>query len=86
MIERLLEGDRRFGGSAYQAAAEEILRAEAELNGSLGAQGKELLEKLEAAYIRREGIVMAAAFREGFCTAALLALDVWAYRREAPEN
>ena len=86
MIERLLEGGRRFGGSAYQTAAEEILRAEAELNGSLGAQGKELLEKLEAAYIRREGIVMAAAFREGFCTAALLALDVWAYRREAPDN
>lgn len=86
MIERLLEAEGRLGEPAYSQAAGQILQAQRELAASLDEAGRELLEKLEAAYIRREGIVMEAAFREGFCTAALLALDVWAYRREVPEN
>ena len=44
------------------------------------------LEKLGDAYGQRERVVMEAAFREGFCQAALLALDVLVYQAGLPED
>ena len=50
------------------------------------ATGRHWLEKLGDAYGQRERVVMEAAFREGFCRAALLALDVLAYQAGLPED
>lgn len=86
MIERLLDGERQLGGEAYHSAMTQILEAGDALINLLDNAGREWLEKLGDAYGRRERAVMEAAFREGFCRAALLALDVLIYQAELPED
>ena len=86
MIERLLDGERQLGGEAYHRAMARILEAGDALTSLLDDTGREWLEKLGDAYGQRERAVMEAAFREGFCQAALLALDVLAYQAGLPEE
>ena len=78
MIERLLDGERQLGGEAYHGAMAQILEVGDALTNLLDDTGRQWLEKLGDAYGQRERAVMEAAFREGFCRAALLALDVLA--------
>ena len=86
MIERLLDGERQLGGEAYHNAMVQILEASDTLSSLLDDTGREWLEKLGDAYGQRERVVMEAAFREGFCQAALLALDVLVYQAGLPED
>ena len=86
MIERLLDGERQLGGEAYHGAMAQILEAGDALTNLLDDTGRQWLEKLGDAYGQREWVVMEAAFREGFCRAALLALDVLAYQAGLPED
>ena len=86
MIERLLEKEKRFGEPDYSRAMQEILAASEKLSKYLQPEGKRLLDELSDAYTRRETTVMEAAFREGFCQATLLALDVLIYQAELPED
>ena len=86
MIERLLDRERQLGGQAYHSAMTQILEAGDALINLLDNAGREWLEKLGDAYGQRERVVMEAAFREGFCQAALLALDVLAYQAGLPED
>ena len=86
MIERLLDRERQLGGEAYRSAMAQILEAGDALANLLDHTGREWLEKLGDAYSQREGAVMEDAFREGFCQAALLALDVLVYQAELPED
>ena len=86
MIERLLDGERQLGGEAYHSAMAQILEAGDALTNLLDDTGRQWLEKLGDAYGQRERAVMEAAFREGFCRAALLALDVLIYQAELPED
>ena len=86
MIERLLDGERQLGGEAYHNAMAQILEAGDALSNLLNDTGRQWLEKLGDAYGQRERVVMEAAFREGFCQAALLALDVLVYQAELPEE
>ena len=78
MIERLLDVERQLGGQAYHSAMAQILEAGDALSNLLDDTDRQWLEKLGDAYGQRERVVMEAAFREGFCRAALLALDVLA--------
>ena len=86
MVERLLDRERQLGGEAYHSAMALILEAGDALSNLLDDTGRQWLEKLGDAYGQRERAVMEAAFREGFCQAALLALDVLAYQAELPED
>ena len=86
MIERLLDVERQLGGKAYHSAMAQILEAGDALSNLLDDTGRQWLEKLGDAYGQRERVVMEAAFREGFCQAALLALDVLAYQAGLPED
>ena len=86
MVERLLDRERQLGGEAYHSAMAQILEAGDALSNLLDDTGRQWLEKLGDAYGRREQVVMEAAFREGFCQAALLALDVLTYQAELPED
>ena len=86
MIEHLLEYEKRFGEPEYSHATAEILRVSEALAQRLDAEGAAWLEKLSESYIRRERAIMEGAFREGFCRAALLALDVLAYQAGLPED
>lgn len=86
MVERLLDRERQLGGEAYHSAMTQILEAGDALINLLDNAGREWLEKLGDAYGRRERVVMEAAFREGFCQAALLALDVLIYQAGLPED
>ena len=86
MIERLLDGERQLGGEAYHSAMAQILEAGGTLSNLLDDAGRRWLEKMGDTYGQRERVVMEAAFREGFCQAALLALDVLAYQAELPED
>ena len=86
MVERLLDRERQLGGEAYHSAMAQILEAGDALSNLLDDTGRQWLEKLGDAYGQRERVVMEAAFREGFCRAALLALDVLAYQAELPED
>lgn len=86
MIGRLRNGEGRPGGEAYRRAAADILAAETELSNGLDAQGRRRLEELGDAYGTREQAAVEAAFREGFCTAALLAGEVLAFRDGLPED
>ena len=86
MIERLLDGERQLGGEAYHSAMAQILEAGDALSNHLDDTGRHWLEKLGDAYGQRERVVMEAAFREGFCQAALLALDVLVYQAGLPED
>ena len=86
MIERLLDGERQLGGEESRRAIGDILAASDALASCLDKAGKQWLEKLGDAYGRRERSVMEAAFREGFCQAVLLALDVLAYQADLPED
>ena len=86
MVERLLNGEKRPSGEAYRRATVQILEAENELSQRLAVQDRQWLEKLGDAYGQRERVVTEAAFREGFCRAALLALDVLAYQAGLPED
>ena len=86
MIERLLDGERQLGGQAYHNAMAQILEAGDALSNHLDDTGRHWLEKLGDAYGQRERVMMEAAFREGFCRAALLALDVLVYQAELPED
>ena len=86
MIERLLDGERQLGGEESRRAIGDILAASDALAGCLDEAGKQWLEKLGDAYGRRQRSVMEAAFREGFCQAVLLALDVLAYQADLPED
>ena len=86
MVERLLNGEKRPSGEAYRRATVQILEAENELSQRLAVQDRQWLEKLGDAYGQRERVVMEAAFREGFCQAVLLALDVLAYQAGLPED
>ena len=86
MIGRLLDGERQLGGEESRRAIGDILAASDALAGCLDAAGKQWLEQLGDAYGRRERSVMEAAFREGFCQAVLLALDVLAYQADLPED
>lgn len=78
MVERLLDGERQLGGEAYHSSMAQILEATDTLINRLDDVGRQWLEKLGDAYGRRERAVTEAAFREGFCQAALLALDILA--------
>ena len=86
MVERLLDGERQLGGEAYHSSMAQILEATDTLINRLDDVGRQWLEKLGDAYGRRERVVMEAAFREGFCQAALLALDVLIYQAGLPEE
>ena len=86
MVERLLDGERQLGGEAYHSSMAQILEATDTLINRLDDVGRQWLEKLGDAYGQRERVVMEAAFREGFCQAALLALDVLAYQAGLPED
>ena len=86
MVERLLDRERQLGGEAYHSAMTQILEAGDALINLLDNAGREWLEKLGDAYGQRERVVMEAAFREGFCQAALLALDVLVYQAGLPED
>ena len=86
MVERLLDRERQLGGEAYHSAMAQILEAGDALSNLLDDTGRQWLEKLGDAYGQRERAVMEAAFREGFCQAALLALDVLVYQTELPED
>ena len=86
MIERLLDGERQLGGEESRRAIGDIWAASDALAGCLDGAGKQWLEQLGDAYGRRERSVMEAAFREGFCQAVLLALDVLAYQADLPED
>ena len=86
MVERLLDGERQLGGQAYHNAMAQILEVGDVLSNLLNDTGRQWLEKLGDAYGQRERVVMKAAFREGFCQAALLALDVLVYQAELPEE
>ena len=86
MVERLLDRERQLGGEAYHNAMAQILEAGDALSNLLDDTGRQWLEKLGDAYGHRERVVMEAAFREGFCQAALLALDVLVYQAGLPEN
>ena len=86
MVERLLDGERQLGGEAYHSAMAKILEAGDALTNLLDNTGREWLEKLGDAYGQRERAVMEAAFREGFCQAALLAMDVLIYQAGLPEE
>ena len=86
MVERLLDGERQLGGKAYHSSMAQILEATDTLINRLDDVGRQWLEKLGDAYGQRERVVMEAAFREGFCQAALLALDVLVYQAELPED
>lgn len=86
MVERLLDGERQLGGQAYHSAMAQILEATDTLSNLLDDTGRQWLEKLGDAYGQRERVVMEAAFRDGFCQAALLALDVLVYQAELPED
>ena len=85
MIERLLDGERQLGGEAYHSAMAQILEAGGTLSNLLDDTGRRWLEKMGDTYGQRERVVMEAAFREGFCQAALLALDVLAYYESSDE-
>ena len=80
MVERLLDRERQLGGEAYHSAMAQILEAGDALSNLLDDTGRQWLEKLGDAYGQRERVVMEAAFLEGFCQAALLALDVLVYQ------
>ena len=86
MIERLLDGERQLGGEESRRAIGDILAASDALAGCLDEAGKQWLEKRGDANGRRERSVMEAAFREGFCQAVLLPLDVLAYQADLPED
>ena len=86
MIERLLDGERQLGGEAYHSAMAQILEAGDALSHHLDDTGRHWLGKLGDAYGQRERVMMEAAFREGFCRSALLALDVLFYQAELPED
>ena len=86
MVERLLDRERQLGGEAYHSAMAQILEAGDALTNLLDNTGREWLEKLGDAYGQRERAVMEAAFREGFCQAALLAMDVLIYQAGLPEE
>ena len=86
MIERLLDRERQLGGEAYHNAMAQILEAGDALSNLLDDTGRQWLEKLGDAYGQRERVVMEAAFREGFCRATLLALDVLVYQAGLPEE
>lgn len=86
MVERLLDGERQLGGEAYHSSMAQILEATDTLINHLDDTGRHWLEKLGDAYGQRERVMMEAAFREGFCRAALLALDVLVYQAELPED
>ena len=86
MIERLLDGERQLGGEAYHSAMAQILEAGGTLSNLLDDTGRRWLEKMGDTYGQRERVVMEAAFREGFCQAALLALDVLIYQAGLPED
>ena len=87
MIERLLRDGQFLGGEGYHNATSHILEVSDALARRLG-KGSQWLDELEDAYIQREQIVMEAAFREGFCQAVLLALEVWSHERQmySPED
>ena len=86
MVERLLDGERQLGGEAYHSSMAQILEATDTLINRLDDVGRQWLEKLWDAYGQRERVVMEAAFREGFCQAALLAMDVLIYQAGLPEE
>ena len=86
MVERLLDGERQLGGEAYHSSMAQILEATDTLINRLDDVGRQWLETLGDAYGQRERVVMEAAFREGFCQAALLALDVLVYQAGLPED
>ena len=86
MVERLLDGERQLGGGAYHSSMAQILGATGTLINRLDGVGRQWLEKLGDAYGQRERVVMEAAFREGFCQATLLALDVLVYQAGLPEE
>lgn len=86
MVERLLDRERQLGGEAYHSAMAQILEAGDALTNLLDDTGRQWLEKLGDAYGQRERVVMEAAFREGFCQAVLLALDVLVYQAGLPEE
>ena len=79
MIRNLLDESRRFGEPEYSAAGKIVEAKAAALRQRLGKEEAGWLEEMEDAYARREGAVMAEAFRSGFCQAALLGLDVLEY-------
>lgn len=87
MIERLLRDDQLLGGEDYRKATNHIMEISDALVKRLG-EGSQWLEELEDAYIWREQVVMETAFREGFCLAVLLALEVWSHERQmySPED
>lgn len=82
MIEHLLNLERRFGEPEYSAATEEIIQATKILSLCLNADMRTCLEKLTDSYIRREQAVMEGAFRDGFCQAALLMLEISLYHTD----
>ena len=86
MVERLLDGERQIGGEAYHSSMAQILEATDTLINRLDDVGRQWLEKLGDAYGQRGRVVMEAAFREGVCQAALLALEVLVYQTELPED
>ena len=86
MVERLLDRERQLGGEAYHSSMAQVLEATDTLINRLDDVGRQWLEKLGDAYGQRERVVMEAAFREGFCQAALLAMDVLIYQAGLPEE
>ena len=76
MIDRLFEDARRYGEPEYSDASEKVTELEDILKACLEADNRKLLFQLTDACARRENIYGKAAFRQGFCAAVELMLDV----------
>ena len=82
MIERLQREEARYGEPEYSRMSDVITRTVQKLSDCLDQEGRELLLELEDAFQTREAAVTRCAFRDGFCCATLLALEVWEYHRK----
>ena len=86
MMERLMEDGFRYGEPVYTQCSEEMIALSEELRKQLDREASDLLDRLEDVFVKRETASVEGAFREGFCRAALLALDVLAYQAGLPED
>ena len=76
MIDRLFEDARRYGEPEYSEVSEKVTELEDILKACLEDDSRKLLFQLTDACARRENIYGKAAFRQGFCAAVELILDV----------
>ena len=83
MIERLMNQERPYGEPEYSKWAEEITRLKNMLCKQLDQSGKQQLEQMEDAYLRRENAALCDAFADGFWSAVELMLEYQQQKSEA---